>query len=130
MVEDGDSKNLPFYVSNHRFVTLYTFFYIISPLIFHFYFHLQRAKTPELVPEGAEPMRLGVPKSVKATQALLRIWNRIKDYLADPRMGPTLLLGALLSAGSVWWTRSRSIQQPVQTTQQSSTNQSDNNVMK
>ncbi|KAG2321275.1 hypothetical protein Bca4012_055790 [Brassica carinata] len=100
MVEDGDSKNLPFY----------------------------RAKTPELVPEGAEPMRSGVPKSVKATQALLRIWNRIKDYLADPRMGPTLLLGALLSAGSVWWTRSRSIQQPVQTTQQSSSNQSDDNA--
>nr|VDD58640.1 unnamed protein product [Brassica oleracea] len=100
MVEDGDSKNLPFY----------------------------RAKTPELVPESTEPMRSGVPKSVKATQALLRLWNRIKDYLADPRMGPTLLLGALLSAGSVWWTRSRAIQQPVQTTQQSSTNQSDNNI--
>ncbi|KAL0757291.1 hypothetical protein Bca101_094959 [Brassica carinata] len=100
MVEDGDSKNLPFY----------------------------RAKTPELVPESTEPMRSGVPKSVKATQALLRLWNRIKDYLADPRMGPTLLLGALLSAGSVWWTRSRAIQQPVQTTQQSSTNQSDNNT--
>ncbi|KAJ4889470.1 DNAJ heat shock N-terminal domain-containing protein [Raphanus sativus] len=100
MVEDGDSKNLPFY----------------------------RAKTPELVPESAEPMRLGVPKSVKATQALLRLWNRIKDYLADPRMGPTLLLGALLSAGSVWWTRSRSTQQPVQATQQTSTNQSDNNA--
>ncbi|CDY59659.1 BnaA09g56130D [Brassica napus] len=100
MVEDGDSKNLPFY----------------------------RAKTPELVPESAEPMRSGVPKSVKATQALLRLWNRIKDYLEDPRMGPTLLLGALLSAGSVWWTRSRATQQPVQTTQQSSTNQSDNNT--
>lgn len=100
MVEDGDSKNLPFY----------------------------RAKTPELVPESAEPMRSGVPKSVKATQALLRLWNRIKDYLADPRMGPTLLLGALLSAGSVWWTRSRSTQQPVQATQQTSTNQSDNNA--
>ncbi|XP_013749388.1 dnaJ homolog subfamily C member 16-like isoform X2 [Brassica napus] len=100
MVEDGDSKNLPFY----------------------------RAKTPELVPESTEPMRSGVPKSVKATQALLRLWNRIKDYLADPRMGPTLLLGALLSAGSVWLTRSRAIQQPVQTTQQSSTNQSDNNT--
>lgn len=100
MVEDGDSKNLPFY----------------------------RAKTPELVPESTEPMRSGVPKSVKATQALLRLWNRIKDYLEDPRMGPTLLLGALLSAGSVWWTRSRAIQQPVQTTQQSSTNQSDNNT--
>ncbi|CAH8391081.1 unnamed protein product [Eruca vesicaria subsp. sativa] len=100
MVEDGDSKNLPFY----------------------------RAKTPELVPEGAEPMRSGVPKSVKATQVLLRLWNRIKDYLADPRMGPTLLLGALLSAGSVWWTRSRAIQQPVQTTQQTPTNQSDDNA--
>ena len=128
MVEDGDSKNLPFYVSNHCFVILYMFF--ITYLFWFFHFHLQRAKTPELVPESAEPMRSGVPKSVKATQALLRLWNRIKDYLADPRMGPTLLLGALLSACSVWWTRSRAIQQPVQTTQQSSTNQSDNNVIK
>ncbi|ESQ34929.1 hypothetical protein EUTSA_v10006967mg [Eutrema salsugineum] len=99
MIEDGDNKNLPFY----------------------------RAKTPELVPESAEPMRSGVPRSVKATQKVLSIWNRIKDYLTDPRVGPTLLLGALLSAGNVWWTRSRSTQPPVQTNQPSS-NQSDNNV--
>ncbi|XP_010498278.1 PREDICTED: uncharacterized protein LOC104775990 [Camelina sativa] len=99
MVDDGDNRNLPFY----------------------------RAKTPELVPESAEPMRSGVPKTVKATQKLLSIWNRVKDYLADPRMGPTLLLGALLSAGNVWWMRSRSTQQPVQTSQPSP-NQSDDNV--
>uniref|UniRef100_A0A1J3K8D4 DnaJ-like protein subfamily C member 16 n=1 Tax=Noccaea caerulescens TaxID=107243 RepID=A0A1J3K8D4_NOCCA len=99
MVEDGDNKNLPFY----------------------------RAKTPELVPESAEPMRSGVPKSVKATQKVLSIWNIIKDYLTDPRMGPTLLLGALLSAGNVWWARSRSTQPPVPTNQPSS-NQSDDNV--
>ncbi|VVA91800.1 unnamed protein product [Arabis nemorensis] len=99
MVDDGDNKNLPFY----------------------------RAKTPELVPESAEPMRTGVPKSVKATQKMLSIWKRIKDYLADPRMGPTLLLGALLSAGNVWWMRSRTTKQPVPTNQPSS-NQPDNNV--
>ncbi|CAE5957876.1 unnamed protein product [Arabidopsis arenosa] len=100
MVDDGDNRNLPFY----------------------------RAKTPELVPESAEPMRSGVPKSVKATQKLLSIWNRIKDYLADPRMGPTLLLGALLSAGNVWWMRSRSsTPQPAQTNQPSP-NQPDDNV--
>uniref|UniRef100_A0A1J3GFW0 DnaJ-like protein subfamily C member 16 n=1 Tax=Noccaea caerulescens TaxID=107243 RepID=A0A1J3GFW0_NOCCA len=99
MVEDGDNKNLPFY----------------------------RAKTPELVPESAEPMRSGVPKSVKATQKVLSVWNIIKDYLTDPRMGPTLLLGALLSAGNVWWARSRSTQPPVPTNQPSS-NQSDDNV--
>uniref|UniRef100_A0A1J3G654 DnaJ-like protein subfamily C member 16 n=1 Tax=Noccaea caerulescens TaxID=107243 RepID=A0A1J3G654_NOCCA len=99
MVEDGDNRNLPFY----------------------------RAKTPELVPESAEPMRSGVPKGVKATQKVLSIWNIIKDYLTDPRMGPTLLLGALLSAGNVWWARSRSTQPPVPTNQPSS-NQSDDNV--
>lgn len=92
-----------------------------------FHLNLQRAKTPELVPESAEPMRSGVPKTVKATQKLLSIWNIIKDYLTDPRMGPTLLLGALLSAGNVWWARSRSTQPPVPTNQPSS-NQSDDNV--
>lgn len=88
---------------------------------------MQRAKTPELVPESAEPMRTGIPKSVKATQKMLSIWKRIKDYLADPRMGPTLLLGALLSAGNVWWMRSRTTKQPVETNQPSS-NQPDINV--
>jgi hypothetical protein len=103
MVDDGDNRNLPFY----------------------------RAKTPELVPESAEPMRSGVPKTVKATQKLLSLWNRIKDYLADPRMGPTLLLGALLSAGNVWWMRSRSsTQQPAQTNQPSPNQPADNVTMK
>ncbi|CAA7013673.1 unnamed protein product [Microthlaspi erraticum] len=99
MVADGDNQNLPFY----------------------------RAKTPELVPESAEPMRSGVPKTVRATQKVLSLWKIIKDYLTDPRMGPTLLLGALLSAGNVWWIRSRSTQPPVQTNQPS-TDQSDDNV--
>lgn len=37
MVEDGDSKNLPFYVSNHRFVILYVSLYnILYPLSFTF----------------------------------------------------------------------------------------------
>lgn len=126
MVDDGDNRNLPFYVSNLCFIRYLHVPYHISHLIFHF--NLQRAKTPELVPESAEPMRSGVPKSVKATQKMLSIWNRIKDYLADPRMGPTLLLGALLSAGNVWWMRSRSTQQPAQTNQPPSSNQSDDNV--
>jgi hypothetical protein len=126
MVDDGDNRNLPFYVSNFRFNSVFTCsFYQISHLIFHF--NLQRAKTPELVPESAEPMRSGVPKTVKATQKLLSLWNRIKDYLADPRMGPTLLLGALLSAGNVWWMRSRSsTQQPAQTNQPSPNQPADN----
>lgn len=101
--------------------------FLLSHLFLFDMFHSQRAKTPELVPESAEPMRTGVPKSVEAAEKALSIWNRIKDYLADPRMGPTLLLGALLSAGNVWWTRSRSTRQPVPTNQQSS-DQSDNNV--
>jgi len=130
MVDDGDNRNLPFYVSNFRFNSVFTCsFYQISHLIFHF--NLQRAKTPELVPESAEPMRSGVPKTVKATQKLLSLWNRIKDYLADPRMGPTLLLGALLSAGNVWWMRSRSsTQQPAQTNQPSPNQPADNVTMK
>ncbi|CAN8304800.1 unnamed protein product [Cochlearia groenlandica] len=101
MVEDGDNRNLPFY----------------------------RAKTPELVAESEEPMRTGVPKSVKATQKVLSIWNMIKDYVNDPRMGPTLLLAAFLCAGNVWWMRSRSTKQPVHTDQPpSSSNQAENNV--
>ncbi|XP_010532213.2 PREDICTED: uncharacterized protein LOC104808258 [Tarenaya hassleriana] len=94
MVEDGDNTKLPFY----------------------------RTKTPELVPEGSEPMLSGVPRTVQVQQKINSLKNIINDYLQDPRVGPALLLGALLSTGSVWLMRSH----PKEPVQPSQPNQSEN----
>ncbi|XP_021912060.1 uncharacterized protein LOC110825849 [Carica papaya] len=93
MVEDGDSKDLPFY----------------------------RTKTPELVPEDAEPVWSGESKTTSMKRKVSSISNRISDSLGDPRIGPALLLGALLYSGTIWWARS----QPTGLDQSSQQSQSD-----
>ncbi|MBA0582319.1 hypothetical protein Gorai_024470, partial [Gossypium raimondii] len=87
IIEDGDSRKLPFYVST-------------------------RVKTPELVPEDAEPFWSRGPqgllsKSMGTKQKIQRTIIRIYDYLGDPRIGPALLLGALMSFGSIWLMRTQ-----------------------
>ena len=92
-------------------------------------FPLQRVKTPELVPEDAEPFWSRgqqdiLSKSMGAKQKIQGIIIRIYDYLGDPRVGPALLLGSLLSFGSIWLMRSQQ-NRPVQSSQPS---QADNDV--
>ncbi|XP_039035457.1 uncharacterized protein LOC120171919 [Hibiscus syriacus] len=79
IIKDGDSRKLPFY----------------------------RVKTPELVPEDEEPFWSRAPqgilsKSMGAKQKIQRIIIHRYDYLGDPRIGPALLLGSLMSYGSIW----------------------------
>lgn len=90
---------------------------------------LQRVKTPELVPEDAEPFWSRGPqgllsKSMGTKQKIQRTIIRIYDYLGDPRIGPALLLGALMSFGSIWLMRT----QQNRSVQSSQPSQADNDV--
>ncbi|XP_022728091.1 uncharacterized protein LOC111283742 isoform X2 [Durio zibethinus] len=101
IIKDGDSRNLPFY----------------------------RVKTPELVPEDAEPLwsrgQQGIlSKSMGAKQKVQGIIIRIYDYLGDPRIGPALLLGSLMSYGSIWLIRSQQ-NHPAQSSQPSQADNDD-----
>ncbi|GAB4860780.1 hypothetical protein Ancab_035943 [Ancistrocladus abbreviatus] len=85
IIQDGDSKNLPFY----------------------------RTKTPSLVPENADPLwHRGSEKFVSTSKGLKHkvqnIVTAVQGLLVDPRVGPMLLLGALISFGGIWLNRSQS----------------------
>ncbi|KAL6995170.1 hypothetical protein U1Q18_005305 [Sarracenia purpurea var. burkii] len=85
IIEDGDSKDLPFF----------------------------RAKAPTLVPEDADPIwtrgaRNILSRATGMKQIIGSIVNGIRNRLRDPRIGPVLLLGALLSFGNIWLQRSQS----------------------
>ncbi|GMQ10678.1 hypothetical protein CsSME_00053587 [Camellia sinensis var. sinensis] len=74
---------------------------------------MKRAKTPALVPEDADPIWSVGAKNIlsKGTgmkQRIGSIMNGIHNRLGDPRIGPVLLLGALMSFGSIWLRRSQS----------------------
>eukprot|EP00258_Populus_trichocarpa_P015941 XP_006373458.1 dnaJ homolog subfamily C member 16 [Populus trichocarpa] len=101
IIRDGDTRNLPFY----------------------------RSKTPALVPEDSEPIWSRGAQSIfsKSIGIKQRIYNnisRIYDYLGDPRIGPILLLGALMSFGTIWLIRSQSTH-PTQASQLSQSNAKD-----
>lgn len=72
---------------------------------------MQRTKTPELVPEDADPVLLKSIQSITSTftvkQRLRGILTRISDYSEDPRIGPILLLGSLMSFGTIWLRRAQ-----------------------
>ncbi|CAI0560476.1 unnamed protein product [Linum tenue] len=83
-ISDGDTRDLPFY----------------------------RTKTPDLVPEDSEPMwsrgaQSVLSKSIGVKHSFRRIISRISDHVGDPRIGPMLLLGALMSFGTIWLSRSQ-----------------------
>ncbi|KAB5516572.1 hypothetical protein DKX38_027220 [Salix brachista] len=85
IISDGDTRNLPFY----------------------------RSKTPALVPEDSDPIwsrgaQSIFSKSIGIKQRIYNNFSRIYDYLGDPRIGPILLLGALMSFGTIWLIRSQS----------------------
>lgn len=71
---------------------------------------MQRSKTPDLVPEDSEPLwSIGaqsiLSKSMGIKHRIYSIISRIYDHLGDPRIGPMLLLGALMSFGTIWLVR-------------------------
>ncbi|KAA8542456.1 hypothetical protein F0562_023408 [Nyssa sinensis] len=85
IIKDGDSRDLPFF----------------------------RTKTPALVPEDADPIWSRGARNILSTsmgmkQRISNVISGIHDHLGDPRIGPILLLGALLSFGSIWLQRSQS----------------------
>lgn len=104
----------------------------LNLLFMHFdLFPLQRARTPELVPEDVEPIwsrgaQSVLSKSIGIKQRMRNIISGIYDYLGDPRIGPILLLGALMSFGTIWLMRSQPTN-PSQSSQpsQPTTNASD-----
>ncbi|XP_028115136.1 uncharacterized protein LOC114313023 [Camellia sinensis] len=104
IIEDGDSRELPFF----------------------------RAKTPALVPEDADPIWSVGAKNIlsKGTgmkQRIGSIMNGIHNRLGDPRIGPVLLLGALMSFGSIWLRRSQSTH-PSQSNNQTQPSKKDDEV--
>ncbi|KAL7598254.1 hypothetical protein Lser_V15G21596 [Lactuca serriola] len=85
-VKDGDSRDLPFH----------------------------RTSTPELVAEDVDPIwskgrEQIISSSRGMKQRLENIPERIHDVMEDPRFGPMLLLGALMSFGFIYLRRNQSI---------------------
>lgn len=83
---------------------------------------LQRTKAPALVPEEADPIWSVGARSIlsKGTGMKQRIGGIVKvihSRLGDPRIGPVLLLGALMSFGNIWLRRSQSTP-PIQSNQE------------
>ncbi|WMV21783.1 hypothetical protein MTR67_015168 [Solanum verrucosum] len=84
IIKDGDSKNLPSF----------------------------KTRTPELVPEDADSSWSSWSEgTVSPSRGLIHrvksFLNKVHDYSGDPRVGPFLLLAALISFGSVWFKRSQ-----------------------
>ncbi|PHU24065.1 Pentatricopeptide repeat-containing protein, mitochondrial [Capsicum chinense] len=84
IIKDGDSKDLPSF----------------------------KSRTPELVPEDADSSWSSwtqgtVSPSGGLNHRVKSLLNKIHDYSDDPRVGPFLLLAALISFGSVWFKRSQ-----------------------
>ncbi|KAF7135819.1 hypothetical protein RHSIM_Rhsim08G0152800 [Rhododendron simsii] len=103
IIEDGDSKDLPFF----------------------------RTKAPALVPEDADPIwsvgaRSILSKGTGMKQKIGGIVNGIHSCLGDPRIGPVLLLGALMSFGNIWLRRSQSTP-PSQSNQEAQPSRTDLN---
>lgn len=75
---------------------------------------MQRTSTPELVPEDADPIwskgrEQIVSSSRGMKQKIETIPQKINDLTGDPRLGPMMLLGALMSFGFIYLRRNQSI---------------------
>ncbi|XP_050223024.1 uncharacterized protein LOC126673092 [Mercurialis annua] len=87
-MRDGETRDLPFFTAN----------------------------TPDLVPEASDPVwsrgAQGIlSKSVGIKHRILGIRSKINDHIGDPRIGPILLLGALMSFGTMWLMRKQAAHQ-------------------
>ncbi|KAG8379208.1 hypothetical protein BUALT_Bualt07G0064700 [Buddleja alternifolia] len=79
-----------------------------------------KTKAPELLPEDAgQTWTQNGPKKFISKQFTSGFVSRIYDHLGDPRIGPSLLLGALMSFGLIWLNRNR----PAQPSRQNQSNQ-------
>ncbi|OVA12210.1 DnaJ domain [Macleaya cordata] len=102
IIKDGDSTDLPYF----------------------------RTKTPDLIPEESDPIwsrgtQRVFPTSQGLKQRVQGIITSMHDHMGDPRLGPILLLAAVLSFGSIWLHRSQSSpsNQPSQSSQTSQSTQ-------
>ncbi|KAL5077891.1 hypothetical protein RYX36_016875 [Vicia faba] len=98
IIKDGDSRDLPFFT----------------------------LRTPKLVPDDTEPIWYKTAQQIplkNIMQRILGVFGGLSVYLDDPRIGPFLLLAALISLGTIWLRRSQQAQQaqPSQSEQPSST---------
>lgn len=91
---------------------------------------MQRTKTPDLVTEDSKPIwsrgAQSFPSTSTMKQGVRGFITKIYDFTGDPRIGPMLLLGALLSFGTIWLQRS----QPTQQADQPESNRSESNQLK
>lgn len=81
-------------------------------LYLYIYILLQKTRTPELVPEDADSSWSSWSQGTVSPSRGLIYWvksflNKVHDFSGDPRVGPFLLLAALISFGSVWFKRSQ-----------------------
>ncbi|KAK9926039.1 hypothetical protein M0R45_023293 [Rubus argutus] len=83
IIKDGDARDLPHY----------------------------RTRTPKLVPDDSEPKWSSgiqlIPSTNKIKQSILGILHGVYDHMEDPRIGPILLLAALMSFGTIWLRRNQ-----------------------
>ncbi|CAN6717759.1 unnamed protein product [Malus baccata var. baccata] len=101
-IYNGDARDLPHYVN--------------------------RTRTPHLVPEDSEPMWLAgvqrIPSTNTIMQSIRGILHGIYDRIGDPRVGPMLLVAALMSFGTIWLRRSQATPVASQPNQPNSTDES------
>ncbi|XP_027904615.1 uncharacterized protein LOC114164227 isoform X2 [Vigna unguiculata] len=97
IISDGDSRDLPFF----------------------------SLRTPELVPDDTEPISQNIPLN-NLKQSILGSLSGLSIYREDPRVGPFLLLGALISLGTIWLRRSQQVH-PSEPNQPSSNHPSESN---
>lgn len=88
------------------------FVFIFVYLIENQHFIVQRTSTPELVSENPDPLWFVSGEKIVSTRdgikhRLQRVITWCRDLSGDPRIGPLLLLGALLSFGGIWFRRSQ-----------------------
>ncbi|KAL2516026.1 DNAJ heat shock N-terminal domain-containing protein [Forsythia ovata] len=74
-----------------------------------------KTKVPELAPEEADYFWSQSSKKISSSGNNMKQWIsglllQTSDCLSDPRIGPSLLLAALMSFGLIWLNRSRSTQ--------------------
>ncbi|XP_073138309.1 uncharacterized protein [Henckelia pumila] len=74
-----------------------------------------KSRTPELSAEEVDNAWSKGSQKIVSSGRGMKQWttsfiSRVYDYLADPRIGPSLLLGALMSFGLIWLKRSQPAQ--------------------
>ncbi|CAN6484515.1 unnamed protein product [Victoria cruziana] len=75
-----------------------------------------KVKTPQLVPEDAEPILSKGAQSVVSTgkgfmDTIKNMYSNLYNFTVDPRMGPLLFLCAFVSFGIIWSRASQCVQQ-------------------